>query len=65
MDEKGDGIFDGEAVSGWAGSHENYTFLDHSDGTEVRIDQDIDEAHEAMMSEMWPKALKKLAEVCE
>ncbi len=54
-----------EKVRGWAPAHENYTLIAAGDGTEVRIDMDITPDFEQYMSDTWPKALRRLKEICE
>jgi uncharacterized protein YndB with AHSA1/START domain len=54
-----------DAVKGWAGAHENYTFIDKDGGTELLIDTDTDEEFKAMFEDMWPKALQILKELAE
>jgi uncharacterized protein YndB with AHSA1/START domain len=54
-----------DAVKGWAGAHENYTFIDKDGGTELLIDTDTDEELKAMFEDMWPKALQILKELAE
>lgn len=46
-------------------AYENYTFVAKDGGTQVLIELDMAEEWEAMFSEMWPKALEKLKELCE
>ncbi|HEY1041320.1 MAG TPA: SRPBCC domain-containing protein [Candidatus Paceibacterota bacterium] len=53
----------------WKGGLENYTFIDHADGTELKIDlmneQEADPEFAEQMKAMWPAALKKLKEIVE
>ena len=58
-------ITSGPEVDGWAGSEENYTFTEKNGKTLVAVDVDINQEYKGMFEEMWPKALKKLKEVCE
>ncbi len=62
-----DGVEDttSEAVKGWAGAHENYTFSEKGTGTELKIELDVTPDFEDFMNETWPKALGRLKEVCE
>jgi uncharacterized protein YndB with AHSA1/START domain len=46
-------------------AHENYTFRDAGQGTELQVDVDTDDKYEAMFAEMWPRALALLKELCE
>lgn len=50
---------------GIVGSKENYTFTQTDNITELKIDLDSIDDYMDMMNEMWPKALKKLKELCE
>lgn len=54
-----------EAIRAWLPAYENYTFQASSTGTTLIIDLDVTEAFEADMAEAWPRALKKLKELCE
>lgn len=54
-----------EAVKGWAGALENYTFKEKNGDTEVLVDMDINEEYKEMFQDMWPKALQKLKEIAE
>ncbi len=61
-------IVDGKASpagSQWAGSLENYTFIEHDGGTELLIDTAAPEDYATMMSDLWDKALVKLKEIAE
>lgn len=58
-------ITDGPMVEGWAGAHENYTFTEVDGGTKVFVELDVNDDFEKEMSEMWPKALERLKEICE
>jgi hypothetical protein len=62
-----DGIEDttSDAVKGWAGAHENYSFNEKNGKTEVLVDIDITEDFKEMFEGMWPKALQKLKELAE
>ena len=54
-----------EAVKGWAGALENYTFKEKNGKTEVLVDIDITDEFKEMFEGMWPKALQKLKELAE
>ncbi len=55
-----------EAVKAWAGAHENYTFKERDNKTEVLVDIDSSGGEfEEMFKDMWPKALQKLKELAE
>lgn len=62
-----DGVEDttSEAVTGWAGAHENYTFTGVEGGTRLDIDIDVEESMLDAFQGMWPKALQKLKELAE
>ena len=46
-------------------AYENYTFRDAGHGTELQVEMDTDEKHEAMFADMWPRALALLKALCE
>jgi uncharacterized protein YndB with AHSA1/START domain len=54
-----------EAVSGWAGALENYTFKDLGGKTEVLIEMDTSDEYTKMFQNIWPKALQRLKELAE
>jgi len=54
-----------EAVKGWAGALENYTFKEKGGTTEVLVDLDTVEEYKEMFQGLWPKALQKLKELAE
>jgi hypothetical protein len=54
-----------DAVKQWAGSLENYTFIDINGKTELLVDIDINDEYKDVFSDMWPKALQKLKELAE
>ena len=62
-----DGVEDttSEEAKKWAPAYENYTFIEKDGGTEVQIDQDIEEEHKEMFEGMWEKALQKLKDIAE
>lgn len=62
-----DGVEDttGEEARKWAPAFENYTFSENDGGTELVIDQDIQDEYKEMFEEMWDKALLRLKELCE
>lgn len=62
-----DGVEDttSDRVKAWAGSLENYTFIDKEGKTELLVDMDINEEYKEMFEDMWPKALQKLKSLCE
>jgi hypothetical protein len=44
----------------WAPAFENYTFTEKDGGTELSIDQDIEDTYKTQFEEMWGKALESL-----
>lgn len=54
-----------EKARSWVPAFENYTLVEKDGGTELIIDQDLDEEHTEMFGKMWPKALQKLKELAE
>ncbi|MEQ8413347.1 MAG: SRPBCC domain-containing protein [Imperialibacter sp.] len=58
-------ITSGPLVEMWAGAMENYTFKERNGVTTVTVDLDTADAFAEMFSEMWPKALNRLKEICE
>lgn len=61
------GVVDTESdeAKSWAPAYENYTLIEKDGGTEVKIDQDVEEQYMEMFEEMWPKALETLKELAE
>ena len=62
-----DGVDDTEspAARAWTPAFENYTFTEKDGVTEVVVDVDVNERYEKMFSDVWPKALQRLKEICE
>ena len=58
-------ITEGPEVEKWANGFENYTFEETEGITTVTIDLDLSEDFSDYMNETYPKALKKLKEICE
>ena len=54
-----------EQVRSWAPALENYYFRTVPEGTEVKVEQEIDPSYDEFMSSRWPKALQKLKTLCE
>jgi hypothetical protein len=54
-----------DAVKGWAGAHENYTFKETDGVTEVLVEMDSADEYKEMFQSTWPKALQKLKELAE
>ena len=62
-----DGVDDTEspAARAWTPAYENYTFTEKDGVTEVVVDVDVNERYEKMFRDTWPKALRRLKEICE
>jgi uncharacterized protein YndB with AHSA1/START domain len=62
-----DGVedLDGEEARKWAPAYENYTFERDGDATRLRVSLDVTPEGEAMMNDMWPRALERLKALCE
>lgn len=54
-----------DAVEGWAGSLENYTFKEKDGATRVLVEMDTLEEYEEMFLDTWPRALQKLKDLAE
>lgn len=54
-----------EKAKSWVPSFENYTLTEKDGGTEVSVEQDLDEQYIQMFGEMWEKALQKVKELSE
>ena len=54
-----------DEVKKWLPAFENYSFNERNGVTEVVVDVDTDDDHQAMFEEMWPKALQDLKELAE
>jgi uncharacterized protein YndB with AHSA1/START domain len=55
----------GPEVDSWAGGLENYSFEEINGITTLGVDLDSIEDFREYFNETWPKALKKLKEICE
>lgn len=62
-----DGVEDTESEEAkkWSPAFKNYTFKEVEGGTEVTVDQDIEDEFEVMFDEMWDKALIQLKGLAE
>lgn len=62
-----DGVEDttSEEATSWAPSFENYTFTEKDGGTEIAIDQDMEEQYITEFTVMWERALQKLKHLSE
>ncbi len=58
-------ITTGQAVEGWAGALENYTFIADNGKTLLLVDLDSNQEYEIYFNDIWPKALQRLKEICE
>lgn len=54
-----------DAVKSWAPAYENYRLSVVDGGTSLEVDMEVLPDHVAMMSEIWPKALARLKDLCE
>ena len=55
-----------DAVKSWAGNaFERYTLRDENGGTRLEVTCDVTPEYEAMMSDMWPRALQRLKTLVE
>jgi uncharacterized protein YndB with AHSA1/START domain len=54
-----------EAMNGWAGALENYTFTEKDGGTELVIDQDMSAEERPTMEAMWQNGLARIKELSE
>jgi uncharacterized protein YndB with AHSA1/START domain len=55
----------GKQVEGWAGALENYTFTATNGGTRLVVEMDSNTDFKSYFEQTWPKALRKLKEICE
>lgn len=58
-------ITTGPEVEKWAGGLENYTFEEKNGKTLLSVDTDTTPEYKNYFEETWPKALKKIKELCE
>lgn len=58
-------IVSGPEVQSWAGSQENYFFVEENNKTKLTVEVDCNAEFKVYMAEAWPKALDKLKEMCE
>ena len=63
--QHGKEILSGSEVAGWAGAMENYTFSESNGKTLLSVSMDVNQEFMSYFMETWPKALKKLKEICE
>ncbi len=61
----GEEILEGTDVEKWANGFENYSFIENFGVTELVVDLDTVEEFLDYMNETYPKALRKLKEICE
>lgn len=62
---EGKEITSGPEVEKWAGGLENYTFEEKNGKTLLSVDTDTTPEYKNYFEETWPKALKKIKELCE
>jgi uncharacterized protein YndB with AHSA1/START domain len=62
-----DGVEDtsSEIARRWAHGHENYTFRDQGEATEVQVELEVEEANAPMFEQTWPGALERLKALAE
>lgn len=58
-------ITEGPEVEKWAGGLENYSFEESNGATMVNVEMDSVEDYVEYMNQTYPKALRKLKEICE
>ena len=58
-------ITSGPEVGGFAGATENYTFVDKGEKTLLKVDMETGGEYKEHFEDMWPRALKRLKEICE
>ncbi|WP_372947842.1 SRPBCC family protein [Mariniphaga sp.] len=58
-------ITTGPDVEKWAGGLENYTFENKNGKTLLSVDTDTTPEYKNYFEKTWPKALKKIKEICE
>lgn len=58
-------ITSGEEIESWAGSHENYLFVEENGKTTVTVEVDVTPDHFDFFDITYPKALDKLKEIIE
>lgn len=49
----------------WSNAFENYTFSDKDGGTDLQIEQDMNDEYAAMFQEMWVDALQRIKKLAE
>ena len=54
-----------DSVRAWAPAFENYTFSSVPEGTRLVVEQDVTAEFEQCLTEVWPKALEMLKQICE
>ncbi|SFT70471.1 Uncharacterized conserved protein YndB, AHSA1/START domain [Algoriphagus locisalis] len=58
-------VLEGEEIEMWKGAHEKYTLEAKGEDTLLLVDLDSTMEMDDFFTEAWPKALKKLKEICE
>jgi uncharacterized protein YndB with AHSA1/START domain len=54
-----------DEVKKWTPAHENYTFKEVPQGTELTVEMDSNPEYKEMFTTTWPKAMAKLKELAE
>lgn len=52
-------------VQSWAPAHETFDFVATEEGTELQVSVEVTPAFEQYMNDTYPRALKRLKELCE
>lgn len=58
-------ITSGPEVKPWAGALENYSLKEEDGGTRLSVRLDTPPSHNDYFAESWPRALRKLKNICE
>lgn len=58
-------VLSGAEVDDWKGALENYRFLQQNGQTLLEIEMDAKPEWEAYFTDIWPKALEHLKQLCE
>ncbi|HSJ66971.1 MAG TPA: SRPBCC family protein [Anditalea sp.] len=63
--DKGQELYEGPEVMGWAGAIEEYQFTEEGGKTIVKVYTDTNKEFKDHMNEAWPKGLEILKSICE
>ena len=55
----------GAASEAWTGAMENYYLQNNGNGTGLKVEMDVTEAHAAYFNDSFPRALQKVKELAE